>query len=62
MDDTREFDESFEKFIESREYEVSRNVLFTTVRLAFMAGWEAAGGEPPPTRPVVVLVTDKPNR
>ncbi len=53
--ENKPFDEAFDAFIESREYEVSRNTLFTTVRQTFMAGWEAAGGERPPTRPAIAI-------
>jgi hypothetical protein len=60
MGETKRFDEAFDKFIESYEYEVSRNALFSTVRLSFMAGWKAAGGEPPPTRPALEIAPQKP--
>ena len=37
----------FEKFLEDENYEAAEDVLFSTVRAAFEAGWLAAGGEPP---------------
>ncbi len=56
----RNYDEAFDAFIESREYEVSRNTLFSTVRQTFMAGWEAAGGKRPPTRPAIEIAPKSP--
>lgn len=37
----------FEKFLEDENYEAAEDVLLSTVRAAFEAGWLAAGGEPP---------------
>ncbi len=56
----RNFDEAFDRYIESRDYEVSRNTLFSTVRQTFMAGWEAAGGKRPPTRPAIEIAPKSP--
>ncbi len=41
------FEESFSKFLETREYDEAENILFSAMRRAFMAGWLAAGGDPP---------------
>ena len=40
------FEESFSKFLETREYDEAENILFSAMRRAFMAGWLAAGGTP----------------
>ncbi|MEG0050333.1 MAG: hypothetical protein RR865_14345, partial [Clostridia bacterium] len=34
-------------FLDRREYDQAENALFAMVRIAFVAGWKAAGGEPP---------------
>ena len=39
------FESAFEQFLESEEYEKTEELLFSIVRLAFAAGWKAAGGE-----------------
>ena len=41
------FEESFSQFLETREYDEAENILFSAMRRAFIAGWLAAGGEPP---------------
>ena len=42
-----QFEYAFSKFLDRREYDEAENVLFSMVRLAFAAGWEAAGGDAP---------------
>ena len=44
---TNEFEEAFSNFLERHEYDEAENYLFSMVRLAFVAGWKAAGGDPP---------------
>lgn len=44
---SNEFEESFSKFLETREVDEAENCLFTMMRKAFIAGWLAAGGDPP---------------
>ena len=44
---TIEFVEAFSSFLERHEYDEAENYLFLMVRLAFSAGWLAAGGAPP---------------
>ena len=39
------FETAFEGFLEDNEYEKAESCLFSIVRLAFAAGWKAAGGE-----------------
>lgn len=42
-----QFEYAFSKFLDRREYDEAENYLFSMVRLAFAAGWEAAGGDVP---------------
>ena len=42
-----DFEEAFSNFLERREYDDAEAALFSVVRTAFLAGWKAAGGEPP---------------
>ena len=44
---TIEFEDAFSDFLERHEYDEAENYLFLMVRLAFSAGWQAAGGVPP---------------
>ena len=39
------FEECFEEFLDSREYDAAEEALFRLVREAYIAGWRAAGGE-----------------
>ena len=39
------FETAFERFMEEKEYEKAESLLFSALRLAFAAGWKAAGGE-----------------
>ena len=50
------FEKAFSDFLERREYDQASNALFSMVRIAFIAGWKAAGGEPPPPQKVIELV------
>ena len=44
---TNEFEIAFSEFLDRHEYDEAENYLFLMVRLAFSAGWQAAGGHPP---------------
>ena len=44
---TYEFEAAFDQFLQRHEYDEAENYLFSMVRLAFAAGWRAAGGDPP---------------
>ena len=44
---SNEFEEAFSDFLDRHEYDEAENYLFLMVRLAFSAGWQAAGGTPP---------------
>ena len=52
---TNEFEKAFSDFIDRREYDEAENALFSMVRIAFLAGWKAAGGENPPPQKVFEL-------
>ena len=41
------FEYEFSKFLDRHEYDEAENYLFSMVRLAFAAGWKAAGGDVP---------------
>jgi hypothetical protein len=53
------FEETFDKFIDRREYDSAENALFSIVRIAFKAGWMADGGNPLLAQPVVQMVYRK---
>ena len=42
---TNDFEAAFSAFLDRHEYDEAENYLFSMVRLAFSAGWQAAGGE-----------------
>ena len=44
---SNDFEKAFGDFMERREYDQAENALFAMVRIAFTAGWLAAGGDPP---------------
>ena len=44
---SNDFEEAFSNFLERREYDEAESALFAMVRTAFLAGWKAAGGDPP---------------
>lgn len=44
---SNDFEKAFSDFLERREYDEAESALFAMVRTAFLAGWRAAGGEPP---------------
>ena len=50
------FEEVFSDFIDRREYDAAQSALFSIVRIAFTAGWLAAGGNPPKSQKIVELV------
>lgn len=51
-----DFEKAFGDFIDRREYDDAENALFEMVRIAFMAGWRAAEGDPPKAQPVFKLI------
>ncbi len=42
-----DFEKAFGDFLERKEYDEAESALFDMVRTAFLAGWNAAGGNPP---------------
>ena len=58
--DKTDFEKAFGDFIERREYDAAETALFMLARFSFRAGWEAAGGNPPETQPIVRLVPKPP--
>lgn len=52
---TNDFEKAFGDFLDRREYDQAENALFSMVRIAFLAGWKAAGGEAPPPQKVFEL-------
>ena len=53
---SNEFEDAFANFLERNEYDEAENYLFSMVRLAFAAGWKAAGGEPPKAERIYELL------
>ena len=56
---SKDFEKAFSDFLERREYDQAESALFSMVRIAFVAGWKAAGGEPPPPQKIITLVHRK---
>lgn len=50
------FEKAFGDFLERREYDAAENALFAMVRISFLAGWKAAGGDPPKPQKVLRLM------
>ena len=50
-----EFESAFSNFLDRREYDDAESALFSIVRAAFLAGWNAAGGNPPEPQPIFQL-------
>ena len=60
---SNEFEKAFGDFLDRHEYDEAEAYLFSMVRLAFVAGWKAAGGEPPRSERIFELVLpDKPEK
>ena len=53
---TNDFEQTFGDFLDRREYDQAENALFAMVRIAFLAGWKAAGGDPPLPQKIVQLM------
>ena len=51
-----EFEKAFGDFLNRREYDQAEQALFAMVRIAFLAGWKAAGGNPPQPQRIFELV------
>ena len=57
---TNEFEKAFGDFIDRHEYDEAESALFSMVRIAFIAGWKAAGGEPPKSQRIYELMRREP--
>ena len=44
---SNDFEKTFSDFLETKEFDQASEVLFSLMRSAYLAGWLAAGGEPP---------------
>lgn len=53
---SNDFEAAFAAFLERREYDEAESALFSMVRTAFVAGWRAAGGDPPQPHRIFELV------
>ena len=53
---TNDFEAAFSAFLDRHEYDEAENYLFLMVRLAFSAGWQAAGGQPPVSEKIYQLL------
>lgn len=53
---SNDFEKAFSDFLDRREYDQAENALFAMVRIAFLAGWKAAGGDAPPPQRVIRLM------
>lgn len=51
-----DFEKAFSDFLERREYDQAENALFAMVRIAFVAGWKAAGGDPPKPHKILQIL------
>lgn len=51
-----DFEKAFDDFLDRREYDEAENALFSMVRIAFLAGWKAAGGDAPKSQEVVRVI------
>ena len=56
---SNDFEKMFSAFLERREYDEAENALFSMVRIAFLAGWKAAGGDPPQPQKIFRLMHKK---
>ena len=57
---SNDFEKAFSDFIDRREYDGAQSALFSMIRIAFAAGWQAAGGNPPKPQKVVELRSSMP--
>lgn len=50
-----DFEQAFSDFLDRHEYDQAESALFSMVRIAFTAGWKAAGGDPLKPQEVFML-------
>ncbi|MBE6956202.1 MAG: hypothetical protein E7450_01980 [Ruminococcaceae bacterium] len=56
---SNEFEKAFSDFLDRHEYDEAEASLFSMIRLAFVAGWKAAGGTPPQSERIFELISPK---
>ncbi len=54
---SNDFEKAFSDYLERREYDQAENALFAMVRISFLAGWQAAGGNSPRPQKIIQLVS-----
>ena len=53
------FEQAFGDFLDRREYDQAESALFDIVRIAFLAGWRAAGGAAPQPQKMFQIIGQK---
>ena len=53
---SNDFEKAFGDFLDRREYDQAENALFAMIRISFLAGWKAAGGDPPQPQKIFKLM------
>ena len=53
---SNDFEKAFGDFLDRREYDQAENALFAMVRISYLAGWKAAGGDPPQPQKIFKLM------
>lgn len=56
---TNDFEEAFGNYIDCGDYDEAETALFDMIRMAFLAGWRSAGGDPPQPRKIFELIPGK---
>ncbi len=56
---SNDFELAFGNFIDRREYDEAANALHSIVRIAFTAGWNSAGGDPPTPHKIFEVIPGK---
>ncbi len=56
---SNEFEKAYSDFIDRREYDEAANALHSIVRIAFTAGWNSAGGDPPTPHKIFEVIPGK---
>lgn len=49
------FEKALGDFIERQEYDHAETALFSMVRISFLAGWQATGGNPPKPQKIIEI-------
>ena len=58
--ESNDFEKAFSDFIDRREYDEAQSALHEMVRTSFVAGWQAAGGNPPTPHPIFRIIPKPP--